>query len=327
MFWGPLPRPTVRRIGALALPAVIVAGGCVERPWPDPPAIEEAQFHAEQQTWRAGREGLLRDSAHSFTHWVELHPLAEGGTPLGTDSALAVVLPSHAAVGLAGVVIRAGREILFEPAGDRVRLHDGRVATGPVALHSDSLRTPTCLRFGPVHVWVHDELGRLFIRVADEAAPALAGFRMPEPYPLDARWRVAARMEQFREPRVRQLLDVTGELQEWLAPGYLLFRFEGGPHRLLAYQEPGDSTTLRLMFRDPTNAEESYGAGRYLSVPVPDSLGWTVVDFNRSRNPPCAFTPASVCALPPRENRLPFAVSAGERRFENPPNTRRYPDE
>jgi len=315
MVWRLLPGRPARRLCILLVPAAAMAGGCRERPWPDSPPIEDAVFRAEHRTWRERREAVLRDSAHSFTHWVGLYPLPEGGTLLGTDPALAAVLPPHAAVRLAGRVIRAGRDLRFEPHEASVRLHDGSVASGALALLSDSLRTPTCLRFGPVHVWVHDELGRLFIRVADEAAPALAGFRMPELYPLDARWRVAARLERFRVPRVEHLLDVTGEYQEWVAPGHLVFRIDGRRYRLVVHQEHGDSARLRLMFRDPTNAEETYGAGRYLAVAAPDSLGWTVTDFNRARNPPCAFTGASVCALPPRGNRLPVAVSAGERRF------------
>jgi uncharacterized protein (DUF1684 family) len=39
-----------------------------------------------------------------------------------------------------------------------------------------------------------------------------------------------------------------------------------------------------------------------------------VLDFNRTYNPPCVFTPHSTCAFPPRENRLPLAITAGEKR-------------
>jgi uncharacterized protein (DUF1684 family) len=37
------------------------------------------------------------------------------------------------------------------------------------------------------------------------------------------------------------------------------------------------------------------------------------VDFNRAVNPPCAFTPYATCPLPPPENYLPLAVTAGEK--------------
>jgi uncharacterized protein (DUF1684 family) len=40
-----------------------------------------------------------------------------------------------------------------------------------------------------------------------------------------------------------------------------------------------------------------------------------VLDFNEALNPPCAFTPFATCPLPPRENRLPIAVTAGEKKY------------
>jgi uncharacterized protein (DUF1684 family) len=72
---------------------------------------------------------------------------------------------------------------------------------------------------------------------------------------------------------------------------------------------------------DPTAIEETYQLGRYLRVPIPveegwtiEEEGWTVMDFNRTRNPPCVFSAFSVCALPPRENRLAIPITAGEKR-------------
>jgi uncharacterized protein (DUF1684 family) len=40
-----------------------------------------------------------------------------------------------------------------------------------------------------------------------------------------------------------------------------------------------------------------------------------VLDFNRAINPPCAFTPFATCPLPPKENQLPIAVTAGEKDY------------
>jgi len=41
-----------------------------------------------------------------------------------------------------------------------------------------------------------------------------------------------------------------------------------------------------------------------------------VVDFNRSYNPPCPFTAFATCPLPPRQNRLPLHIEAGEKTFK-----------
>jgi uncharacterized protein (DUF1684 family) len=43
------------------------------------------------------------------------------------------------------------------------------------------------------------------------------------------------------------------------------------------------------MFADGTSNRETYGAGRFLYVPLPVA-GHVTVDFNRAYSPPCAFT-------------------------------------
>lgn len=50
----------------------------------------------------------------------------------------------------------------------------------------------------------------------------------------------------------------------------------------------------------------------YSSV-EPDGTAW--LDFNKAINPPCAFSPYATCPLPPKQNKLALAVSAGEKRY------------
>ena len=70
---------------------------------------------------------------------------------------------------------------------------------------------------------------------------------------------------------------------------------------------------LFVIFADETSAEETYGAGRFLSVEKPDENGNTFIDFNKAYNPPCAFTEFATCPLPPRENILKVKILAGEK--------------
>ncbi len=66
-----------------------------------------------------------------------------------------------------------------------------------------------------------------------------------------------------------------------------------------------------FVLRDATSGQETYGACRFL---VGDALGDTIVlDFNKSINPPCAFTDHATCPLPPPENRLELRIEAGEK--------------
>ena len=69
---------------------------------------------------------------------------------------------------------------------------------------------------------------------------------------------------------------------------------------------------LFLPFQDETSGRETYGAGRYLEVPVLED-GQLLLDFNYAYHPFCAYNPGYSCPIPPFENRLPVAIRAGER--------------
>jgi uncharacterized protein len=43
--------------------------------------------------------------------------------------------------------------------------------------------------------------------------------------------------------------------------------------------------------------------------------GKVLLDFNRSENPPCAFTKFATCPLPPRQNYMKIAIDAGEKSY------------
>src|SRR5690625_5006067 len=70
-----------------------------------------------------------------------------------------------------------------------------------------------------------------------------------------------------------------------------------------------------MMFADSTNRVDTYEAGRYLYIDHEDADGRVLLDFNKSYNPPCAFTPYATCPFPPEQNYLPLSVTSGEKRY------------
>ena len=56
-------------------------------------------------------------------------------------------------------------------------------------------------------------------------------------------------------------------------------------------------------------------ASRFIEVTKADANGNTVIDFNLAYNPPCAFTAFATCPLPPAQNRLSIAITAGEKNY------------
>jgi hypothetical protein len=75
---------------------------------------------------------------------------------------------------------------------------------------------------------------------------------------------------------------------------------------------PGsEESELMIYFRDGSNAAGSYPAGRFVEL-IPTEPGRYRLDFNRARNPYCAYNTIYPCPAPLRGNTIPVAVHAGE---------------
>ena len=66
------------------------------------------------------------------------------------------------------------------------------------------------------------------------------------------------------------------------------------------------------MINDGTTGKETYDAGRYIYLELPEQSGPVTLDLNYLYNPPCTFSKFTTCLVPPKQNTLPFPVYAGE---------------
>ena len=111
----------------------------------------------------------------------------------------------------------------------------------------------------------------------------------------------------------------TGETRTMARIGQVQLPLPDGERTLLVFAPLGEERPERVFipFRDATSGEATYGAGRYLDAPLDRQLGGdgalVRVDFNLAYHPYCAYGDGWTCPLPPRENWLPDAVTAGER--------------
>lgn len=153
---------------------------------------------------------------------------------------------------------------------------------------------------------------RLALRVWDARAPNRVAFKGLNWMPVDPKWRISARWEPHprTQPRMK-IMNVLGETVEMQNPGAVVFAVGGKPYRLEAMLDADDAKELFFIFKDETSNKTTYGAGRYLYAPLPKN-GRVDLDFNKAKNPPCAFTDFATCPLPPPGNRLAVAVTAGE---------------
>ena len=299
---------------ALCIAALLSTAACAEE-WVDPPPIDSARFLEEHRQWRQERLGLLKDPADSALSLVGLWPLKEGRTSFGSDPTSDVVLDARHAPPQAGAIVRSGNVFMLEPPASRaLTLASGETVAAPMRAGTDRADEATTVVLGNLRLYVHEEPGPgYWIRVRDVADPRLPTAAATDVFEPDLRWRVAAKFEPFRTPRLLDVSDVTGGTQPREAPGMLRFRIDGRVYRVMPMGRR-DAPSWKVPFNDQTNRTETFQGGRYLNVPLPDASGWTVIDFNRARNPPCAYSRYTVCELPPPENRLPLPVAAGEKR-------------
>lgn len=136
----------------------------------------------------------------------------------------------------------------------------------------------------------------------------------PAYFPYDSSMVLTVALELPGRPTAVRLLAVDGMEVEAAEAGSVRITAGGATTRLTVRRIPGedDESDLQIYFRDPTNGRGSYPAGRFVSLtPLPD--GRYRIDFNRARNPFCAYSSVYACPAPWPGNSLPAPVAAGER--------------
>jgi uncharacterized protein (DUF1684 family) len=134
-------------------------------------------------------------------------------------------------------------------------------------------------------------------------------------YPVDPGLRFHARLVPYPEQEVLTFSTSKGSEQSYHRHGFFEVAIEGQIVRLNAYKPVharGGHEYLFIPFRDATSGKETYGAGRYLDLPVGGTDTYDL-DFNKAYNPYCAYSDDYVCPLPPPENWLAVPVRAGEK--------------
>jgi uncharacterized protein len=277
-----------------------------------PPAPATSTYTSEIRTWRKEREARLQADGGWLTV-SGLFWLKDGDNPFGSEASNAILLPTS-------VPPRAG-VITFRPGEVRFSLNDGVSGTidgAPVSsglLKPDTTGEPDVLSLGRVTLQVIERSGRFGIRVKDMDSERRRRFPGLRWFPVKESYRVVARL--VPAPGMVSITNILGQVSEMPRPGHLVFTLNGKELSLDPVLEEPDAKELFIMFRDQTAPKQTYGAGRFLYVDLPKD-GQVVVDFNKAYSPPCAFTPYATCPLPPKQNRLPVRIEAGELAPEEP---------
>jgi len=112
----------------------------------------------------------------------------------------------------------------------------------------------------------------------------------------------------------------TDRMPIYVKYGEAYFQLKGQSFKLNIYQnqelitKPEYVDYLFIPFTDATNGETSYGGGRYLDLSIPTGNTITL-DFNKAYNPYCAYNGKYSCPIPPSENNIAVAISAGVKAY------------
>ncbi len=264
-------------------------------------------YRNEIAAWQQHRDQGLR-SPDGWLTLVGLFWLKVGDNTIGSGEANDFVLPTGSApAAVAKIRLADGTVTLTNLAGDRLEVNHKPVVGTLVLNYTGD--TPDTVTVGRVSFFVIKRGNRLALRARDKENPVLEHFTGMKYFPINPEYRIEAKFTP--DEREIPVPNILGETEMEISPGVVEFALQGQTFRMRPVYE---GKTLFFIFKDLTSKTETYQAGRMLNTPLPAD-GKVILDFNRSYNPPCTFTPYATCPLPPKENVLGVRIEAGELRY------------
>jgi uncharacterized protein (DUF1684 family) len=277
-----------------------------------PAAVSPEEENARIDAWRAQRVSSLTGDDGWLT-LAGLFWLTDGPNTFGRSPASALRLDNPQLALECGYFLVSEHRVRFVARPGSGVTHGGQPVTA-LDLRSDAQGEPTVLESGSLRFFIIERAGNLGVRVRDLANPRRTDFRGLDYFPVNTDWVLDARFEPYEPARHLRIINVLGMEVDTVSPGAVVFTKDGHDWRLdTVLEQPGDSQ-LFIMFADTTSGHETYGAGRFLYIPLP-SGGRARLDFNQAYNPPCALNDFATCPLPPPQNRLKLRVDAGEKTY------------
>lgn len=270
----------------------------------------ENTYEAEIQAWQAKREASLK-SEDGWLNLAGLFRLKEGKNTFGAGKSNDIIFPKGEAF-LGNFILENGQvRIEIEP-NVLVLNQDKKVDT--LLIFNSKAEEPILLQHQSLRWFIIQRGDQYLVRLRDLEHSNVTNFKGIERFPTESNWRIEATLEPAEPDFKIQVADVIGTTSMQASPGAFAFDIQGQTYRLYPTIS-GDE--LFFVFGDATNGDSTYGAGRFLYAAKPDANGKTMLDFNKSYNPPCAFTAFATCPLPSKENILPIEIKGGEKNYGN----------
>jgi len=295
-------RTVINSMAVTLLMLVLVSCGQAEL------STDAISYEQQVLEWREGRLTALKGPS-GYLNQVGLFWLDAGVHRFGSDPGSDVRFPATAATDIGIFDVNEDGVRMQVNSGVEVFVEGQPVQSLLIA--DDTTAAPVRVTHGSIAWTAIKRDGRFAVRVRDFEHPFVETFG-PLPYfPIDASLRVPATLQRYDEPVIANVGTVIEGLgYHPQSPGIVEFEIDGQSFALEAYVS---GERLFFVFGDATNRDDTYGAGRFLYADVPGADGKTVLDFNLSYSPPCAFNDFSTCPVASPRNRLPIRIEAGEK--------------
>lgn len=264
--------------------------------------------------WRDSAEkGLRRDNG-----WLTLagrYIMKPGVNTFGTAANNDIVFPPQ----LKGTGPEVIGTITVDPARKSVTLkladgvsmtNEGKPFSGERKLTFDPAKREW-LSLGRISMHVIERDGRYVLRLADNESMVRKSFPGRVWYDVDPAFKVAARFIPYPPGRKLSIVNVIDEVSDEPCPGYVEFTLQGKTYKM---DVVGEDVGMFFVMRDGTSGDTTYRPSRFLYVDKKPNPNETFdLDFNKTYNPPCAFSEYTTCPLPPEQNILKTRIEAGEK--------------
>lgn len=272
--------------------------------------ITSAQHQVEIEEWYSKRVSSLK-AEEGWLNLIGLSWLEVGENSFGSGPQSDLYIDSDKFPETLGVFELEDGKVFFTPKVAGVKDGDNEIKERTLIFDIDN-KVISKLGYQSLRWNIIKRADAYGLRIRDLEAASVTEFEGIERYPVSLDWRLEGKFIPYDPIREIAITNVLGQTSQNPSPGYIEFQKEGKKYQIDALE---DGDELFLIFADETSGGETYGGGRYMYVKKPAPNGTTVLDFNKAYNPPCVFTDHATCPLPPRQNILDLAITAGEKNF------------
>jgi hypothetical protein len=308
-------RASVLKAALVAL-ALLGLNGCGDAGEGDRKIDVDPQYLSEINLWRIQRQEAVTNPDGLLTP-IGLFWITQKAHFIGTSARSGMRIANGPAS--LGMLSQNGKRVFFVPESNVAVTVNGTPSKGRVELQDDTYGEPTLIGFdeGKGQMRLVRTSGRVAVQVKHADANARSQFKGLDFWSIDPAWKLQATFVPHPEGKTLEVVGATGMTEVVRNPGYVQLQ-RGEAQYKLDVLDVGTPDWL-LIFADLTSGHDSYGQGRYIDLARVAGQAPVTIDFNRAYNPPAAFTPNTTAILAPRDNRLDFAITAGEKRYGGKP--------